>query len=197
MSYRSHYPGYDVMNEQHEWDEHTRSIVSSRLIREHGYRWLDLTEAETLRSLCAVLLDDDRADIVQYILCDIDETMAGNKGEGQRKPGVPPAQELVRQGLKDVNDWCMLHHTKYVFDLSDEMKRQLLEQLSQNKAEPAHVWSVPQQALFNKLLSLAIERYCSHPAVWSEIGYGGPAYPRGYVRISGLELDPWEAKKQS
>lgn len=35
-----------------------------------------------------------------------------------------------------------------------------------------------------------------HPRVWSEIGYAGPAYPRGYVRTQLGQLDPWEAKAE-
>jgi len=32
--------------------------------------------------------------------------------------------------------------------------------------------------------------------VWSEMGYGGPAYPRGYYRIEAGVTDPWEAKAE-
>jgi hypothetical protein len=35
--------------------------------------------------------------------------------------------------------------------------------------------------------------YYSHPHAWSEIGFGGPANPRGYVRIYFDRRDPWEA----
>ena len=31
------------------------------------------------------------------------------------------------------------------------------------------------------------------PTAWSEIGWGGPASPRGYVRLDFNERDPWEA----
>ena len=31
------------------------------------------------------------------------------------------------------------------------------------------------------------------PTAWSEIGWGGPASPRGYVRMDFDERDPWEA----
>jgi hypothetical protein len=37
--------------------------------------------------------------------------------------------------------------------------------------------------------------YYSHPAAWSEVGFGGPASPRGYVRIGFNTRDPWEAKE--
>jgi hypothetical protein len=35
--------------------------------------------------------------------------------------------------------------------------------------------------------------YYGHPKAWSEIGFGGPASPRGYVRLEGDRRDPWEA----
>jgi len=35
--------------------------------------------------------------------------------------------------------------------------------------------------------------YYSHPAAWSQIGFGRPASPRGYVRMGYDERDPWEA----
>ncbi len=31
------------------------------------------------------------------------------------------------------------------------------------------------------------------PQAWDEIGFGGPASPRGYVRLDGDRRDPWEA----
>jgi hypothetical protein len=34
--------------------------------------------------------------------------------------------------------------------------------------------------------------YYSHPTSWSEIGFGGPANPRGYVRLSWNTRDAWE-----
>ena len=35
--------------------------------------------------------------------------------------------------------------------------------------------------------------YYAHPIAWSEIGFGGPASPRGYVRMGLDRRDPWEA----
>ena len=44
------------------------------------------------------------------------------------------------------------------------------------------------------LLKQTVGIYYSHPAAWSEIGFGGPASPRGYVRLGFNERDPWEAE---
>jgi hypothetical protein len=35
--------------------------------------------------------------------------------------------------------------------------------------------------------------YYAHPQAWDEIGFGGPASPRGYVRMGFNRYDPWEA----
>jgi hypothetical protein len=37
--------------------------------------------------------------------------------------------------------------------------------------------------------------YYGHPAAWNEIGFGGPAAPRGYVRTDFDRRDPWEASE--
>jgi hypothetical protein len=36
----------------------------------------------------------------------------------------------------------------------------------------------------------------AHPVAWSDIGFGGPASPRGYVRLGFDTRDPWEAKER-
>jgi hypothetical protein len=183
------------MQQREHWDEHTRSIVTKRLIREHDYRFLTASEAEALRAWCSLLVDDSRAEIIQYVLCHIDETLERNKGEGQRKLGVPPERELLRSGLAAVDSACIqLHHN--AFHHLDELTRKaVMSDISTGSAEPVAIWiGISQRELFSKLLALTVEAYYSHPTVWSEIGYGGPAYPRGYVRADIGQLDPWEAK---
>lgn len=192
---QSKYPTYDVMEQKDHWDDHTQKIVSSRLVREHGYRFLTTVEAETLRAWCPLLVDDTRADLIQYVLSHIDETLHQAKGEGQRKPGVPPERELLRSGLKAMEEAAMAAHGKKFFHLSEEARKKLVTDLSAGSAEPPSAWQgVPQKELFNKLLTMTVESYYSHPTIWSEIGYGGPAYPRGYIRTGIGQLDPWEAK---
>ena len=38
------------------------------------------------------------------------------------------------------------------------------------------------------------QAYYAHPSAWNEIGFGGPASPRGYVRMDFNRRDPWEAR---
>ena len=55
---------------------------------------------------------------------------------------------------------------------------------------------LPVKRFFKSLLLKEVATvYYAHPAAWSEIGFGGPASPRGYVRLGFDERDPWEAKE--
>lgn len=197
MKKQTHYPSYNVMDEQKEWDAHTQFIVTSRLVFEHGHRFLTPVEAETLRAWCVLLLDDHRGDIIQTIIRHIDQTLTEDKGEGQRKTHVPPLRILLRQGLKAIDETGWIADSQPFFQLKESAQRQIMLQINDASYPPTKTWEdIPQKALFNKLLQLSIEAYYSHPLVWSEIGYGGPAYPRGYVRTELGQLDPWEAVKQ-
>ena len=37
--------------------------------------------------------------------------------------------------------------------------------------------------------------YYAHPYAWDEIGFGGPAYPRGYFALNHGAPEPWEAAR--
>ncbi len=61
----------------------------------------------------------------------------------------------------------------------------------------AELWSGLEAGDFftSTLLREVVGIYYAHPAAWSEMGFGGPASPRGYVRMGLNEHDPWEARE--
>jgi len=60
------------------------------------------------------------------------------------------------------------------------------------------VWDEMPPSKTWKVLSRAIlSAFYSHPWAWNEIGFGGPAYPRGYSRFGNPDLqraerETWE-----
>lgn len=189
-----HYPTFDVMEESKSWDAHTRSIVNARLVREHTYGYITTVEAETLRAWTSLLMDDHRGEITQYIISHIDQVLLENKGEGHRKLDIPPIRTLLRQGLKAINETGWLVNSVPFFQLEESDQRSIMLQISDGTYPPTKSWAgIPQKALFQKLFQLSMEAYYAHPTVWSEIGFGGPVYPRGYALNSPSQLDAWEA----
>ena len=56
---------------------------------------------------------------------------------------------------------------------------------------------LPAPRLWSLWLRYACAAFYSHPWAWNEIGFGGPAYPRGYSRFGDPDLqraerEPWE-----
>ncbi len=197
MDKKSHYPSFDIMDQQEHWDDHTQGIVVSRLIREFKYQYLTIVEAEMLRAICSILVDDDDPAIIQYVLCHIDQVLGQPIGEGERKSGVPRAKDLIREGLHALNVYAQTSFSAPFISLDTDKQKQMLQVISEGRALPLENWNgSPQKELFTKMLNLTVESYYSHPTVWSEIGYGGPAYPRGYVRTQMGQLDPWEAQPE-
>ncbi|MDQ2628942.1 MAG: gluconate 2-dehydrogenase subunit 3 family protein, partial [Actinomycetota bacterium] len=46
-----------------------------------------------------------------------------------------------------------------------------------SRLNESRAWSV--------CMRMALTAFYSHPWAWNEIGFGGPAYPRGYLRLGG------------
>lgn len=197
MSVRSHYPSFNVMKEQDAWDDHTQSIVASRLEPKKELRFFTAEEAQLMRQISSLLVNDQNPEVLDYVVGHIDQALYQSPGEGQREAGVPEASILVRAGLQAIERGAQAQYGCSFTELELQRQKDFVQQLSRFNAEPKDVWGhIPQKPLFTKLMSMTVEPYSSHPAVWSDIGYAGPAYPRGYVRTQMGQLDPWEAQPE-
>ena len=189
------YPNYDVLALQDEWDDHTREIVKKRL-GPFQFTLLSQWEQEMIKVIAGHLAYDDRDEVLTWITAHLDQKLNQPFGESQRKPKTPPQKALILDGLKALDHWAKSSHYKAFLHIKTDQQCQLLSSLQLGSLAHEQGWDTAlQKALFKKLLSLVIEAYYSHPWVWSEIGYGGPAYPRGYVRVELGLADPWEPKR--
>lgn len=197
MTPQSHYPSFRVMDEKDAWDDHTQAIVDDRMSNGYEFQFLNEQETDMLSVICALLMNDSSPEVIPFVIRHIDQTLHSSPGEGQRKSGVPESKDLIRRGLQLTERSAQTINHSTFLSLDNAAKRKLIQAISEGEAEPSIAWQgIPQQDFFRKLMNLTIESYCSHPKVWSEIGYAGPAYPRGYVRTQLGQLDPWEAKTE-
>lgn len=191
------YPDFDVLAEQDAWDPHTREIVLRRTAEPSPLTFLTSAEERTLTAVLRHLLYEHRQDRLRYVVAEFDRRLPEPQGEAQRPPDSPPQADLVREGLAALE---RASHELAGTDFSHanpNVQLDLVSALQNGKLMPPAGWSgPPQQAFFKKLLGIAVEAYYSHPDTWSEIGYAGPAYPRGYVRIESGLTDPWEARER-
>ncbi len=195
---RTRYPGYDILNEKEHWDEHTWEIVLKRLGPFPKYKFLNDNEAKMIFTIAQHIVYDNRNEILDFVLYHIDSTLTSPIGEDQRKVGTPEQKVLVREGLKAIDKLAKKQYGARFLETDVQQQLSILAAVQKGKAVPMDEWqTIPQKELFKKLATQITSAYYSHPTVWSEIGYGGPAYPRGYVRVERGLTDPWEAKRDA
>lgn len=187
------YPNWDVMNNADHWDEVTANLVHQRLANPGGLKFFREEEAKLLRGICVRLLADNDEHSLSIVLAHIDKMLAENLSAGYQQVGLPEARVMYRQGLGGVEATAKILQGQGFLDLDARHQTEVLKAIADGHAPGATWTKIPAQTFFKKLLKDAIEIYCSLPTVWSNMGYAGPAYPRGYVRIELGATDPWEA----
>ncbi|GED30450.1 gluconate 2-dehydrogenase subunit 3 family protein [Brevibacillus centrosporus] len=195
MAEESRYPTYDVWDQHTEWDGHTKKIVGSRKTPQVAHQFFTKEEAFLLQTLVGVLVNEHRLEVLTFVTQHLDDSAASPIGESQRKVGVPPKKQLYRLGLAGVDAESHAMYGKGFMGAGPEEQQAVLQAVSKGQAKDPQAWAgVVPSDFFKQLLHDTVSAYYSHPLVWSDIGYGGPAYPRGYVRVEKGLTDPWEAK---
>jgi hypothetical protein len=190
------YPGYDVLNKRHStsWNEQTRRVVDARLAVPRTPQFLSPTEFATLAAAAARIAPQPpgRAEVPTAAL--VDDKLHKNEGDGYRQPALPPLREAWRRGLAALEVEADAAHGKPFHALPPDAQDALLARMQHG--ELSHpVWGDMPPALFFKerFAHDIIAAHYAHPSLWSAIGWGGPASPRGYVRMAANRRDPWEA----
>ena len=199
--FRTPYPSYQVLD---KWDtvsfnEATRRVVAHRLEKVPARRFLDADRYALLRAVVDDLLPQPERSEAERIPVEafIDEMLQADRGSGTRYADTPPQREAWRRGLDGIEHEAKRRHGRGFRDLALADRHALLQAIDNGDVD-ADAWSGVQPKRFFRsvLLKEAVKIYYAHPSAWNEMGFGGPAAPRGYVRLGPNEVDPWEAAQE-
>lgn len=197
QGFRNRFPTYDVLDkwDTPSWNDQTRATVAKRLHEIPHRRFFSEDEWELLQAICDRLIPQpDRPDNKVPIVPFIDERLHENKGNGYRYEEMPPARDAWRIGIRAIDEEARARWHRGFRDLSDDLKDAVLRSVQRGDTLTDAWQGMPPKRFFKSaLLHEAVGVYYAHPAAWSEIGFGGPASPRGYVRLRADRRDPWEA----
>ncbi|MEU7028423.1 GMC family oxidoreductase [Streptomyces sp. NPDC046275] len=192
-----------ILRQARAWDPATRAAVLARL-EPPPCRFL--TPAE--RAVAAPLLDlltgqahgPGRIPLLRLLdrrLAEAEQTGEGGGGEGWRHADLPEDGTAWRRSLAALDAEARLRHAGTGFaalTVGDRIR--LLRVLGHRAGLPAgrsRPWhGLPLAHVWELWLRHACGAYYSHPAAWDETGFGGPAYPRGYVRLGRGAREVWE-----
>jgi len=196
--FRTPYPAYDVLDkwDTPSWNEQTRAAVRVRLEQVPERRFLTEEQWSLLEAIVARLIPQPEREDPVPIVPWIDEMLHCDHSPGYRYADMPPMREAWRRGLGAIAEEARTRHGKEFRSLTAEEQDGLLTDIQHNR-DDERLWDgLPAGGFFlHHLLKQAVGIYYAHPAAWSEIGYGGPASPRGYARLGFDERDQWEANE--
>ncbi len=191
------FPGYNVLDkwDSPSWNEQTRKVVEKRLAEIPERRFFDPDEWETLKAVCnRIIPQPDRPESPVPIAPFIDGKMYNDQKDGYRYEDMPSMQESWKLGLKGIDDESRLRFGSMFLELSPEQQDEILSSIQKEEVQ-SEVWQrLPAGRFFTaRVLHDVTAVYYAHPEAWNEIGFGGPASPRGYFRLGADRSDPWEA----
>ncbi len=198
---RTTYPGYDVIAPskwRHDWDEKTRRLVLDRIRNVPARTFFSPAEFALLEAVCRRLMpqDDRPAEVRIPIAPFIDQRLANGEGDGYRYEEMPWDDEAYRQGLAGIDEASRALFAGASFTSLDPQQQDEVLGAVEDSNPPGESWQrLPAQRFFRRLLLDVLEVYYAHPVAWNEIGFQGPASPRGHVRLSLGTRDPWEAEE--
>ena len=190
------FPGYDVLSKRDtpSWNAATRRAVDARLAVEDRPTFLGHDAWLTLKALCGrILPQPDRADPAP-LAAYVDRKLRDDRRDGWRDARMPPLREAWTRGLAALDAEARDAYARAFHTLHTEACDALIARMARGELVGATWGDMPCQVFFTDRVQADIGRaYYAHPLAWNEIGFGGPASPRGYVRLDFGKRDPWEA----
>ncbi len=185
------FPGFDVLDLAPSWDPATASVVMARLGTLPAMRFFTQAEEAAGRALCDRLLaqdGDQRVPVLDFI----DARLAEGQTDGWRYEDMPEDGQAWRQSMANLDEDATQKFGQ-LFAKCTASDQDVLIQAVQDAGSSgwhdlnaAHVWSL--------WTRYACTAFYAHPDAWSEIGFPGPAYPRGYKNPGVDGREPFEVR---
>lgn len=189
------YPGYDVLRKSNgpSWNDVTRQAIEHRLSLPSQPRFFDDTEWRVLAAVCGRVLPQDGIATPVDLPAQVDDKMASGRMDGYRYPGMPPQGDAWRRGLAGVEEVARRDWGRGFPELSASEQDTILRSMQDGTFEAEALGDMPSKTFFtSRVVADIVNAFYANPAGWNEIGWGGPASPRGYVRMQYDRRDPWE-----
>lgn len=194
------YPSYDVLakRDSPSWNDQTRRVIDARMAIDPDHHvFFNDKEWATLRAVCARIIPEPqdrprRAPLAAML----DEKLKSGSDDGYRDARLPRQDDAWRRGLAGIEAEAQARHGVEFQKLDAACQDEILRDLHEDKPR-SNGWDGMSARLFfqKRLLHDIVGAYYAQPVAWSEIGFGGPASPRGYVRLNYDRRDPWEASE--
>ena len=193
------YPDYDVLQQADHWDEVTRRVVLERVNEVPEIRFFGMEEAETLTAFADIVLAQDtepRIPVMAYV----DEKLFEGERDGYRYFDMPDDDETWRRVARGLDEEARRQGRDRFGLLGVEERIEICGRLAKGDLHGGAWDTLNVSRAWSVVMRYLLQAFYSHPWAWNEIGFGGPAYPRGYSRfgsphLQGAERETWEGSE--
>ena len=184
------YPGFDTLAQSQHWDAATTGVVTPRIGIPADLRFFTPLEEASACALTDQLLgqhEDPRVPVVRMI----DARLAEGQGDGWHHVHMPPDAQAWRDSLAGIDADS---RNAFGADFADCRGGDQSAVLRAVQHTTGSWHGMPADSVWSLWTRYADTAFYSHPLAWNEIGFGGPAYPRGYKNLGVDALEPWEVR---
>ena len=179
------YPDFDVLETTDTWDEATKKVVLARLEPPGPLRFFTAEEEPCLRAFCDTVLAQDREPRVP-VPESVDSKLADDRLDGYQYADMPDDRDTWRLVLLGLDETASSRYGKTSFaDAEPETREAIIDQFSQGELDGGTWDRLNVKRAWSVCMRMTLSGFYSHPWAWNEIGFGGPAYPRGFMRLGG------------
>ncbi|MBO0701304.1 MAG: gluconate 2-dehydrogenase subunit 3 family protein [Candidatus Dormibacteraeota bacterium] len=189
------YPDFDVLSPSiiRHWDEATRKVVVSRTKLDPSFGFFSAQEVPTLRAFCDTVteqIEEPRVPVAEMI----DHKLAEGKLDGFRYATMPDDRDTWHRSLAGLDWTARERYGREDFpDLPWDARRAVVDALQRGLLTDGPWKELDPGRTFSVLMRAVVSEFYSHPWAWNEIGFAGPAYPRGFMRFGPLSTEePYE-----
>lgn len=195
---RGRYPGYDVTAKRDtlSWNDKTREVIDARLAVEARPLFLSDTEWRALVALCERVMPQPEGRLGVPLAAYIDRQLLAGKTKGYRLADMPQPAEAWKRALAALDEVAGREQSRPFSQLTQSDQDAMLRRLSDGSFEAAALQGMPPASFWTShVIHDVVGAYYAHPESWNEIGWAGPASPRGYVRLDLDRRDSWEPEE--
>ena len=183
------FPGFDVMSQLPHWDTATAGVVEARLGPPPALRFFTPAEEATATALLDLLLGQDEEPRVP-VTAMIDARLAEAETDGWRYADMPEDGQAWRDTLADLDADAGVKYGSGFAECPAADQRALIQAVQDLGSGDWH--GLPASRVWSLWTRYACTAFYAHPWAWNEMGFPGPAYPRGYKNKGVGRREPFE-----
>ena len=190
------YPDHDVLADSPRWDPATREVVRARVEDVPSRRFFTKPEFACLCAFCDVVLAQD-ADPRIPVMSFVDAKLHDGRLDGFQHVGMPDDRDTWRQVAQGLDEAAIERGAERYADADQATRREIVGAFADGTLSDG-IWdALPAGTAWTVVMRSVLSAFYSHPWAWNEIGFGGPAYPRGYMRLAegAAGAEPHEARE--